>query len=184
MRRPKSNPPQENDRVKSWMVLGVVLGLSMFGSGCKYLDKGDEASAKAKLEKFLKPGADYASLTKDLRPSKADYDDLFDAETASKIQSVYDAEWDKDPPAIQPKPEQTELILLSASVDDLKHSTGNSNEFPGGYAKVAPHMKANHTWYRFKFVKSGERLGMAYDGLTFVNHHWVIVPKPWRALKE
>ena len=55
---------------------------------------------------------------------------------------------------------------------------------PGGYAKVAPHMKAGHTWYRFKFVKSGERVGMAYDGLTFVNHHWVIVPKPWRVLKE
>jgi len=70
------------------------------------------------------------------------------------------------------------------SVDDLKNGTGSSNEFPGGYAKVAPHMKPGHTWYRFKFVKSGERLGMAYDGFTFVNHHWVIVPKPWRALKE
>ena len=161
----------------------VVIGLALLVSACKFLDKGDEASARAKLEKFLKPGADYSSLTKDLRPSKADYEELFDAETAPQIQSRLDPEWDQNQ-AIQPKEEQKELLLYSASVDDLKNGTGSSNEFPGGYVKVAPHMKAGHTWYRFKFVKSGERLGMAYDGLTFVNHHWVLVPKPWRALKE
>jgi hypothetical protein len=181
MKHRQSSQQQGSEHVKRFW---VVIGLALLVSACKFLDKGDEASARTKLEKFLKPGADYSSLTKDLRPSKSDYEELFDAETAPKIQSVYDAEWDKEAPVVQPKSEQTELLLYSASVDDLKNGTGSSNEFPGGYAKVAPHMKAGHTWYRFKFVKAGERLGMAYDGLTFVNHHWVIVPKPWRALKE
>ena len=162
----------------------VVLGLALVMSACKFLDKGDEASAKKKLDKFLAPGADYSALTKELRPTHADYQALFDDETAPVIESVYESEWESGPPAIQPKPGQTELLLYSASVDDLKNGTGNADEFPGGYTKVAPHMKPGHTWYRFKFVRSGEKLGMAYDGLTFVHHHWVIVPKPWRALKD
>ena len=37
---------------------------------------------------------------------------------------------------------------------------------------------------RFKFVEQGETLGLAFDGLIFVNDHWVFMPKPWRALPE
>ena len=37
------------------------------------------------------------------------------------------------------------------------------------------------TLFRFKFVKAGETIGMAFDGLAFVNGHWRIFPKPWRA---
>ncbi|TMQ06352.1 MAG: hypothetical protein E6J91_38110 [Deltaproteobacteria bacterium] len=29
---------------------------------------------------------------------------------------------------------------------------------------------------------AGEQLGMAYDGLIYVNNHWAWFPKPWRAL--
>jgi hypothetical protein len=36
--------------------------------------------------------------------------------------------------------------------------------------------------YRFKFVEPGKDLGMAFDGLIYVNGHWRIFPKPWRAL--
>jgi len=32
-------------------------------------------------------------------------------------------------------------------------------------------------------VKQGETIGLAFDGLVYVNGHWVIMPKPWRALK-
>ena len=32
-------------------------------------------------------------------------------------------------------------------------------------------------------MKPGEDTGTAYDGLAFVNNHWVIAPKPYRALE-
>jgi hypothetical protein len=36
---------------------------------------------------------------------------------------------------------------------------------------------------RWKFVKPGETIGMAYDGLVFVNGHWAWFPKAWHALR-
>lgn len=144
--------------------------------------RGDEAGARALLQKFLAPGADYAALTKPLRPTKADYAALFDAETAAKLQPQYDALWDKEPMIIAPKSGQTELTLFGATSEELQSGTGNAGEFPGGWKRVAPHLTPHHTWYRFKFVRPGEHLGMAFDGLTFVNGHWVIAPKPFHAL--
>ena len=49
---------------------------------------------------------------------------------------------------------------------------------------MAGQLQSGVTLYRFKFVKPGEGLGMAFDGLVHVNGHWVIIPKPWRALGE
>src|SRR5512140_3040056 len=66
-------------------------------------EKGDEAGARALLTKFLAPGADYAALSKPLRPTKADYSALFDAPTAAKLQPAYDEHWDKEPMVIAPK---------------------------------------------------------------------------------
>ncbi len=145
-------------------------------------EKGDEAGARALLTKFLAPGADRAALTKPLRPTKADYAALFDAPTAGKLQPQYDEHWDKEPMVIEPKAGQTELKLWAATSEDLQQGKGNAREFPGGWKKVAPHLTAHQTWYRFKFVKPGEDLGMAFDGLTFVNGHWVMCPKPWHGL--
>lgn len=145
-------------------------------------DKGDEASARALLTKFLAPSADRAALSKPLRPTKADYAALFDAPTAAKLQPQYDEHWDKEPMVLEPKPGQTEVKLWAATSEDLQAGKGNANEFPGGWKKVAPHLTAHKTWYRFKFVKPGEDLGMAFDGLTFVNGHWVMCPKPWHGL--
>ena len=44
-------------------------------------------------------------------------------------------------------------------------------------------MKSGLTVYAFKFVKPGETLGMAFDGLVWVNGHFAIFPKPWRFLR-
>jgi len=143
---------------------------------------GDEAGARALLMKFLAPGADYPALSKPLRPATADYGALFDADTAAKLGPQYDQHWDKEPMVIAPKAGQTELKLVAATTEDLQAGKGNAGEFPGGWKRVAPHLKAKQTWYRFKFVKPGEDLGMAFDGLTFVNGHWVMTPKPWHGL--
>jgi hypothetical protein len=141
-----------------------------------------EAGAKALLEQFLKPGADHAALSKNLKPTTADYKALFDAESASKLDAAMTPEWDKGRMVLKPNAGQTELKLSSATTDDFKSGSAKAKEFPGGYKKVAPHLNAGVTLYRFKFVEPGKDSGMAFDGLAHVNGHWVIVPKPWRSL--
>lgn len=154
------------------------------GETAKRLDfPGTEAGAKALLEGFLKPGADLAGMSKALRPTKEDYAALYTADFAGKLDAMYAPAWDAGALVLKPKDGQTELLLSSATTDDFKAGNEKAKEFPGGYAQVAALLNPGQTLYRFKFVKPGETLGMAFDGLAHVNGHWVIVPKPWRAAK-
>ena len=143
---------------------------------------GTEAGARALLQEFLKPGADRPTLTKQLKPTHADYAAVFSGDDADKAEKAYSALWDSRDAVFEPKEGQTELKLFSASSEDLKAGTGNAREFPGGWAKVGGSLKPGLTFYRWKFVKPGEDLGMAFDGLVHVNGHWAVFPKPWRAL--
>ena len=73
------------------------------------------------------------------------------------------------------------MLLYHVTTADLKKWTeAASRDFPGGYRTVASKFNDGITVYRFKFVKPGETLGMAYDGLVYVNGHWRIFPKPWQ----
>lgn len=139
-----------------------------------------EEGAKALLADFVKPGADHAALSKNLRPTKADYDAVFEPELAAKADAVYGPAWDGGAMVIAPKAGQTEVKVFSATSDELKSWTGAAAEFPGGYKDVAAQLKPGVKVYRFKFVEPGQDLGMAYDGLVNVNGHWRIFPKPWR----
>ena len=82
-----------------------------------------------------------------------------------------------------PKPGQDALLLVYATTAQLQRGDAVLREFPGGYKNVVQFFKRNVPIVRFKFVKQGETTGMAFDGLIYVNDRWVIMPKPWRALK-
>ena len=139
-----------------------------------------EDGAKALLAEFVKPGADHAALSKNLRPSQADYAAVFEPDLAAKAEAVYGPAWDGGQMVIAPKAGQTEVKVFSATSDELKSWSGGAAEFPGGYKDVAAQIKPGVKLYRFKFVEPGQDLGMAYDGLVNVNGHWRIFPKPWR----
>jgi hypothetical protein len=144
--------------------------------------QGNEEGAQALLKQFVAPNADYSSLTRSLRPTTADFKSLFDAGTATKIETAQAKDWDSGKAVIKPKPNQTEVKIWSATGADLATGKGNAKEFPPGYKKLGKHLAAAVTFYRFKFVEAGKDTGTAYDGLAFVNGHWVIAPKPWRAI--
>ncbi len=144
---------------------------------------GTEDGAKALLAEFIKPGADHATLSKALRPAKGDYDSVFTSDLAAKADAVYSPAWDGGQMVIAPKAGQTEVKLGSATSDELKSWTGGAAEFPGGWKDVGAQLKPGVTFYRFKFVEAGQDLGMAYDGLAYVNGSWRIFPKPWRAMR-
>lgn len=145
---------------------------------------GTEAGAKAMLAELVKPNADHVGISRQLRPTSADYKALFDAPTAAKIERVYSKEWDEGNLVIRPKPGQTEVKLFSAKTSDFKTMTGPSKDFPGGWKLVGPHLVGDHTFYRFKTLEPGKDAGMSFDGLVFVNGHWAIVPKPYRGIDE
>jgi len=145
---------------------------------------GTAAGAKALVSEFAKPGVDAAALTKQLRPTLADYKAVFDTKAATNLDAVYSPEWEKGSFVVSARPGQTEVKISSATVADLKANNEKAKDFPGGYAKVASHLVGNATLYRFRFVEPGQEQGMAYDGLVHVNGHWVLIPKPWRGLDD
>lgn len=144
---------------------------------------GDMDAAKALLEQFLKPGVDHAALTKPLEPTAEDYKAAFKEEAAGKLESHYKKMWSDPNAAIKPNDGQTQLLLYSATTEEIAAGQGDGPNFPGGYKKAVESMKPGVRWYRFKFVKPGETIGMAFDGLTFVNGKWRFFPKPWRGLE-
>ena len=143
---------------------------------------GTREGAQQLIAEFLKPGVDQAKMTQALKPTKEDYQAVFIESMAAKAEEGYQPLWNSAEAVIKPKEGQTEKKVYSATVEDLKNGTGEADQFPGGYQKVVSSLKPGLTFYAFKFVKPGEELGMSFDGLVYVNNHWVIFPKPWRAL--
>ena len=151
-------------------------------SSARSAHPGTDDGAKALLAEFVKPGADHAALSKALRPSKADYDAVFMPELAAKADTVYGPAWDGGQMVVAPKEGQTQVLTSSATSEELKGWTGGAAEFPGGWKDVGAQLKPGVKFYRFKFVEPGKDLGMAYDGLAYVNGNWRIFPKPWRVV--
>ena len=57
------------------------------------------------------------------------------------------------------------------------------HNLPGGMTRVARYLRRGLTWYRFKFVRPGKTLGMAYTAFTFIGGRWIFLPKPWHYLR-
>ena len=145
---------------------------------------GTEQGAKDLLAKFLAPGADYAALSSQLRPEAADYKVVFpNAADATEAEAGYKEPWDTGAIRVMPKEGQTEVKVGFATGKELAEKTGQALDFPGGYAQIATKLAPDLTIYRFKFVEPGKDLGMAYDGLVYVNGKWRLFPKPWRVVK-
>jgi len=141
---------------------------------------GNQTGAKELLAAFVKPGADLKSLSAALKPDTADYAAVFTADFAAKVETSHAALWATNP-ELGPKEGQTEVLLDAVTSADIKGWTANAADvLPGGYEGIKDKFKDGLLVYRFKFVKPGETLGMAFDGLIHVNGKWRIFPKPWR----
>lgn len=152
------------------------------GATSAYPGTGDGAE---KMLLDLLHGKDHDAIVESLIPKDEDYAAVFEAAWADQAKTAYkEGLWNKaEKIEIKPKEGQTELLMWKATTEELRSGAGDAREFPGGYKMVADKLKPGVTWYRWKFCKPGETLGMAYDGLVFVNGHWAWFPKPWYALK-
>lgn len=141
------------------------------------------STGRGLLEKFFDPNADRAALTAALKPTESDIRTVYADPLASALILQYESMFQPGI-TIGPKPEHTDIYSIETTTLNLKTRASVQKEFPGGYAKVIPFIHGNNVIIRFKFVKAGETSGLAFDGLIFVNGRWVLMPKPWRALKE
>ncbi|MGJ8616586.1 MAG: hypothetical protein ACSHWS_07065 [Sulfitobacter sp.] len=142
---------------------------------------GSEAEARALVDEFLKPGADLRALTQALIPTEADVRAVFADPLATALWADYQGQMGPGL-AFGPKEGQTASLVVYTSTRALFEQKPILNEFPGGYKDVLQYFKIDVPIVRFKFVKPGETLGLAFAGLTYVNGRWVIMPKPWRSL--
>jgi hypothetical protein len=168
--------------VRRGTVAGALAGILLAGGAAGA--GGTLAEAQARLKEFVQPGADYAALSVKLRPTQQDYGAVFKPEAAAKLMASYDPAWEQKLIVVKPKPGQTAVLVWGATSEEIQGWQGNARDhFPGGYQNVAPHLKPGVTLYAFKFVEPGKTLGMAYDGLAFVNGQWRLFPKPFRAFQ-
>ncbi|HTE16069.1 MAG TPA: hypothetical protein VK642_13420, partial [Burkholderiales bacterium] len=154
-------------------------------SSVPMIQRGTDEGARIMLAEFVKPGADLRALTLRLKPTKADYEAVFEKPFAATLQSAQEPVWNADETVIKGRPEQTEVLLKKVSSADAHNWSAEARQIlPGGYERIAPDINPGHTFYTFSFVKPGESLGIRYDVLVHVNGQWRLFPKPWRAKKE
>lgn len=165
----------------------LIVSLSACGGGSSSAKfPGTKDGAQSLLQEFLKTGADTKKLTMELRPTKEDYRAFYkDEATAARAETYFEKMWSGGDASIGPKEGQTELKLASATTEQLKDPAADLPDFPGGLKTLASsdNLKPGLSIYAFKFVKPGESLGMAYEGLTHVNGNWRLFPKPWRFME-
>ncbi len=139
-------------------------------------------SARELLAAFFKPGVNYAALTAVLKPTDEDIRSVYREPLASAL-IKRNKQMFKPGIAIRPKPEHNTFRLFLSTTKKLQQGSPDLREFPGGYEVVRKYFIKNVPIVRFRFVTKGKKLGLAFDGLIFVNGRWVLIPKPWRGLK-
>ena len=152
------------------------------GKGPSGAAVGVAETGRALLAEFLDPAADRAALTAALKPTPEDIRAVYAEPLATRLIAVSEKIFSSGA-VIAPKPGQSELLFVPTTTARLKAGDPVLGRFPGGYRKVLSYFRADVPIVRFKFVEPGKTRGMAFDGLIFVNGHWVLIPKPWRALK-
>ena len=164
------------------LVLSVVLALAALGggAGCKRAAGPNTNGAKERLAAFTKPGADALAETMKLRPQPADYDAVFVGDAAQKAKGALEPVWDTLKGGLKPTPDQTQIDVFTATADDLKKGDAHC---PGGYKDIADKINPKVVLYCFRFVKPGENTGTHGDGQVFVNDHWAMFPKAFKAFK-
>lgn len=118
------------------------------------------------------PGALIAAM---LKPQPEDYAAVFVGQAATQAADAYAQFWENPPNALTSSVNPKIQVVTRLAQDIVA-----SEEFPGGYAKIAHLLVPDQAWCRFKL--GGANL-IAYDGLVWRGERWAWFPKPWRVFQ-
>lgn len=110
------------------------------------------------------------------RPRARDYELVFTGDLRPRI-AHFEALWSREIEITAPA-QNNEIIVTSARADEFAIATW----FPRGYQSLVD-LVPDRIWLAWKYVEPGESLGIAYDGLVWVDERFVWFPKPWRVVQ-
>lgn len=132
-----------------------------------------EMQAEPTLARLHEP-----DFVRSLCPSEADCARLFDAEIATEI-----AEGAKrvhaQGAATSPVTPGSRIESCAAAAGLLRWPNERSEKFPRGYRRIAGWMTAERIWLTWA-VQTPSGGSVRYDGLAWVDDHWIWLPKPYR----
>lgn len=136
------------------------------------------------LSRFQDPAriADRPLMLAALKPQPTDCERVFTPQAAAVAKPLYDSLW-LQLPAWPVRTDQTELRVFVAQGQDFATRHPRQQEFPGGYQSIASYLLPNVIWVCFEFAVPGS-MGIAFDGLVWMDDRFAWFPKPYRALAE
>lgn len=124
-------------------------------------------------------------LTYLLLPRRSEYELVFRKEKIRQIQKYHRKWYRKVSPAIGPNNELQQVVLCEAATPaEILQELGEGKNFPGGYREIADWFLPDITLYRMKYVEKGMRVGSSFDVFVYLEDHWRVFPKPWRANQD
>lgn len=113
-----------------------------------------------------------------LCPGAEDCARLFDAEIAEAVAAAAQRVF-AEAPSVGPGERYPALEVTAAPAGLLRSPNELSDKFPRGYRDIAGWMQPDRIWLTWAF-KSAAGGAVRYDGLAWMDDHWVWLPKPFR----
>jgi hypothetical protein len=85
--------------------------------------------------------------------------------------------------SLRPFEPGAEIFIVSATTEELARGDRVAANFPRGWAMLAARLPAGQRFYHVTVAEPGKKL-QRLDELTFVNGHWVLLPKVWRVVSD
>jgi hypothetical protein len=193
-------PPARAARTAS-QVLGVavalVLGLS---SGACSTRSPEAKEGEARLRAFLEtlrarpgdggPAADTAApspsqaeVARSLLLTDADITAVFGPKLQGAARDFFRDGRKGGLRSLRPFESGAELFIVSATTEELARGDRVAANFPRGWATLAARLPAGQRFYHVTVAEPGKKL-RRLDELTFVNGHWVLLPRVWRVVSD
>jgi hypothetical protein len=112
------------------------------------------------------------------KPERQDFHDAF-VDGADEAYEAYHRLWRQTPVPL-PNQGQTQLLIQGSTPELISEA----RLFPSGYNQCVHRFSSETIWIAWKFIKPGESLGMAYNGLAWLGDRFKWFPKPWRMWPE
>jgi Immunity protein 49 len=119
-----------------------------------------------------------------LIPQDTDFSQVFVGEALEIARRAYRELWSQGLHVQKPTSGQSEIQCYASPAGMLDEPNELSAPFPQGYQAIAPWLNPHRVWVAWKYVQPGEQAGLAFDGLVWVDDHWVWFPKPYRVLRS
>ena len=145
-------------------------------------DPTDEGLREA-LSPALTPGNDGRALALSMRPEPSDFDEVFTEDAAATVRDAVLPLFDDPQAVIEPRSAaRTELLIRSATTEELAAEAPAAEQLPGGMTMIAAHLRPGVRWFHAKFVEPGQTSGLSMTAFVYVSGRWVWFPMPWRPL--